>query len=1197
MNKTMFYATLACASALAPDFADANTLMPVAGGKPGRDEYVRAWGVRARDFGLRFASDGEVAVALAESSAPCNMLYPGETLAVKMQVRNASKAPLEFKGKWILLEYSLRTNGGDVFDLSIVEGRETVVEEGEFFIAAGAVAECALAPAMPESFGAAALLFERGDTGTRLFAGSFARIIEPALEGGAQFYQICMDSTEPAVVSRLHTAPNRIGVAFVPEDDPECEKFYAKIEAELEAIRATGYPVCVEFGAGPERGAYLPLGRTRPHLTADGVMMETKSDYAWLPEYDAQFARRVKRLVAKFGYPRGPVNALMLWNEPWNGLSISGWGADELRYREIYTAMCEAADEAMAEDPELRVLLGGCDSSSNTFDKLFPDGDERFLKWLDFLSLHYQGLSPSNARFMRDREHKNGRTMFWDTESWVANSQDRVPGVLAGMLAAGHDRLVGIQGHGVVATSYDALVAMPNGRNDRIRQFNAWPVAPALAAFQHFIGNRKFTRLAWDGLPWVFEFRGEGADDTAFVVCGDISPVFDGKGRGGIVPFRTARGAEPLNGSLVISDAAAFSLYDGNGNRVAGGAETLAVPLTDASYYLVADGSEGSGARLAAAIAAARIEGVPPVAPALKDAVKPIGRGAVFTAVLKNVLNREIKGAFSAEAQGLSLEYDKQVAIAPNASVEVPLRVVSDSANPDNSYFFRVVFDAGADGKVELNEVMHCNVITDFGAEIFNTETQRHGDTENAINSSSSSSSSVSLRPCVSVLNKFPQHIADGGSGVTMMEKAWLPMEFQGKDDEPAKPAAGASKIWLGACDEGFLFRAEIPDTTPDAGMMRFETRDEDADFYPAETREYNKEKTIKTVPSRDGKSWSPLVDKMAFEFTPSPPSADGTAVLSIHFKDDDNGLRRHYNITGTDAVTGKRVFREEFRPMQDSAWWSADIATDAISGISADAKIRVEIQTRNWLKPLVAAIKINGEIFEYADESAAAANTAAPAFAWVDEVSQITHVWPEGVRRFSYRRRPELPQGATPARDNVQIAFNVLPDEAKPWHPAPPGVFKGYAEYWDTDYEFALNPVAEEFGGGVEVWRLRAPELPNKHYYPRAPKHPLEGAAKNARLEITREDGIRKVAALIPWEYIPEVKAARDAGRPIKFTCRVNDNGAPSACVELACGRSISKRNGAFKPDWTEHWANEIVFGWLGAEGAAESAGGGEGE
>ena len=37
------------------------------------------------------------------------------------------------------------------------------------------------------------------------------------------------------------------------------------------------------------------------------------------------------------------------------------------------------------------VLLAGCDSSTNTFDKLFPDGKETFLKWFDVCTIHYQG--------------------------------------------------------------------------------------------------------------------------------------------------------------------------------------------------------------------------------------------------------------------------------------------------------------------------------------------------------------------------------------------------------------------------------------------------------------------------------------------------------------------------------------------------------------------------------------------------------------------------------------------------------------------------------------------------------------------------------------------------------------------------------------------------------------------------------------
>ena len=35
---------------------------------------------------------------------------------------------------------------------------------------------------------------------------------------------------------------------------------------------------------------------------------------------------------------------------------------------------------------------------------------------------------------------------------------------------------------------------------------------------------------------------------------------------------------------------------------------------------------------------------------------------------------------------------------------------------------------------------------------------------------------------------------------------------------------------------------------------------------------------------------------------------------------------------------------------------------------------------------------------------------------------------WPAGIRRYSYRKKPELPAGNSPNHDNVQIAFNVLP-------------------------------------------------------------------------------------------------------------------------------------------------------------------------
>ena len=92
------------------------------------------------------------------------------------------------------------------------------------------------------------------------------------------------------------------------------------------------------------------------------------------------------------------------------------------------------------------MLIGGACSSANTRDKLFCDGTDTFLPWLDFVSIHYQPLSadPVLEPKWMNRKGEYGRVRVWDTESWVANSDDRVAAVIASMRAMGQDRTAGI---------------------------------------------------------------------------------------------------------------------------------------------------------------------------------------------------------------------------------------------------------------------------------------------------------------------------------------------------------------------------------------------------------------------------------------------------------------------------------------------------------------------------------------------------------------------------------------------------------------------------------------------------------------------------------------------------------------------------------------------------------------------------------
>jgi hypothetical protein len=191
---------------------------------------------------------------------------------------------------------------------------------------------------------------------------------------------------------------------------------------------------------------------------------------------------------------------------------------------------------------------------------------------------------------------------------------------------------------------------------------------------------------------------------------------------------------------------------------------------------------------------------------------------------------------------------------------------------------------------------------------------------------------------------------------------------------------------------------------------------------------------------------------------------------------------------------------------------------------------------------------------------------------------------WPEGVRRYSYRQDPTLPAswGGKPY-DDVQIAFNAIPEDDLPHKGAysfPRGTMPHYSAYRDTDYEYALNPVAPKYGGGTEIWRLQVPGMPRKSFYPRQPKSPFDGPVKDGKLTIRRVGNTRIVECSIPWKEMPWVKRRLDTNQTVKFTFRVNDGKGPS--YELATGRSVSDTLGlTFHPDWEQHWSNEVEFGW----------------
>ncbi len=1239
MNRRPTALLLTAALALAAADAGAAETLRI-GWKIDRETFAEAWGVDPEQNHTAFGENGAMRVKLIASNVPANILWPGDRAKLTFQFENLTDKPLELGGAFVVQRYR-------AYDAELASGRRGLGRTGlemlgkprrmplKVALPAEGFRHVTVEPGIGATFGGYVVLVDVAGQG-RFFGAGLARVRKNVFPR-TLYRRFTMDAHSVDQMARLAAYPNRTGMNWRPVTDEGFEEWYAtnRRMQPLKAYREAGMTVTVEFGhCIAPTGERSPIGRVRPHLDANDVMRNTKSDYAWMPQYDKDFEEFVYRLCCDYGYPKGPINGVMLWNEPWEGMSISGWGADLLRYREIYKAMARAVERAR-KDAGVDVLIGGCDSSSNTFDKLFPDGDA-WLKWLDFMSIHYQGNNPrSTVRKFLDRKHYKGRVLVWDTESWAANTDDGVAAMVAGCASFGYDRIVGIYGGGTI-NKLRVEVRQPDGKIEKREVPHAWPINADIAASQSFVGERAFRELLFrDGLPWVMVFDGlpdnEGKvnpEDGTVVVVGDLPQAF----RGSVTsfPLRSVRSLAELDRETELrkqldalpADAPAekrrelrdaidayepfrravltmadgggtFRLYAGPGNRIRAEDGRFRIPLDMQGYYLRTDGSGGSFARLLAAVRSARIEGLEPLATVCRDMTRPVDARPRARLKLTNVLNREISGTLKVTLGKLDIDAPGTLRFKPHETKIVPVEVVGGEPSPDNTYPLSLAFDAGKDGRAVHTEDLHVNEISRRTVRVDGKLEDWKG--------------------------ALPQPIRPPGQvTATLEEVAWHPYAKL-----PDAVASGFATAWLAHDDKHFYFAARIADDTPHAGMVRFETRDDDAYYYPEKSIEYDRSRTVMMVetassadhdegllqhPTKAGKrakrQWSYEGPAVAFAIDLDLPE-DRPRQVSL-FVPPWRGGSHSVNIEIYDRRTDRRIGRKRCPGAQ--AYHGQYVRFNAVG------EIRVKLTGPSWLNAGVAGVFFDapatnnagkheklGRILDIDYETAGNWKGVYGKHGWQvvgagaklpegvklaipREVHRKEYIWPDGVRRYSYRKQPDLPNGHGPVGgDNVQIAFNAIPPgdpEAGQWYSEafPKGTRWQYTGYACTDYEYALNPVAERFGGGTEIWRMRCPNLPPKHFYPRQPTHKLEGPVSSGKLVVRREGNTRIVECAIPWSEVPHVKTLRDAGKRVKFSCRINDD-AGRGCVELARGRSVSKRGYAFLVDWQEHWANEVEF------------------
>ncbi|MDR0534547.1 MAG: hypothetical protein LBH01_11400 [Verrucomicrobiales bacterium] len=1146
-------------------------------------------------------------LTLIDSNPAGNILVPGEQPALTFLLKNNLDQPLTANGKFNVIAYGTRGIPGDIWlpelykiaDLPAISAAINVLAKGSQVLTVKAK--------LPETFGAYALVLDLGSQG-KTFATTCVRTFSTA-PGKIQYPKLSLDDSVGAeVLKKLGVQAIRMQCSYTPTTHPDYAKDMARLDEELKVFANNNITVLLMFMSGKTD---QPLGRTRPHLNDEGIMLNTKEDMAWMPKDDPDFQKFVAAICKKYGWPKGPITAVELWNEPWEGISISGWGADMPRFREIYTAMAQGVEEA--RQTGVSVLITGCDSVTNTLDKLFPDGKDTFLKWLDACTIHYQGIcAPVLYKQWINRQGPNGRVKIWDTESWVANTDDRVATVIATNRAAGYDRSMGVFS-GNISTPIKRQVTLPDGTKKPIETYQVWSTAAAIGAAQHFIGERNFRELLFtNGLPWVMIFDGEkNPEDGTVVIVGDLKEAF-----GESTHFHNVRGMvelkhkEALTAKLsalaadsperaglqkqlatpeVLSQATLtlknpgqeFVPYDFYGNKIDANGESIKIPLDHRGYFLRSNGKPGSFARLIEALKSSRIDGYEPLNIAAHDLLAPIVQKPELHLTLTNILNRPVSGTLTVSLGKLKLNAPAKLDFQPHETKELKIAVSGGEASPDNTYPLSFRFDAGTDGYSTLQENLHVNLIAKRTISI-------DGNLDDW-------------------KNVLPQAVyASGGQGPSLMEAAWLPFDKFSTSQQP-----GFATAYLAYDDKNFYFAAKIADNSPDPGTIRYEKRNDDDYYYPEVSYEYNREKTLLKTdetwsePSRkeaalllpDSKqhsftAWSSVADNFAVDLSLPAPQ-----LVSFYFVDWDSYQfgRRVTQVEVLDA-NGKKLAQTTM----------SEYGSGAYATFRLDGKVRVlfkNLSKRTWLSASVSGIFFDandgGNKIEFLhSDSKTGANWQAkygklgyhiignapkyPAGVTIsvpENVVKTEYRWPEGVRRYTYRKRPDLPFGSSPKFDNVQLAFNVIPANDKPdMIPFPPGTMDGFIPRGDTDYEYALNKVADANGGGTEIWRSQVPGMPGKNFYPRQPASPFDGPVKDGKLVVKYDGNTRIVEAAIPWSEIPLVQKCMLEDKPVKFTFRVNDNQGPA--MELASSRSVSKKNPyTLHPSWVEHWANEVEF------------------
>lgn len=286
------------------------------------ERIAQAWGLppdQRETWSKAFGVD----VHEIATSATDDILYPGNQPTFTFQITNSNDRQVDASGKVEVIRYQLKTLDKDFFSYEIVNLGIVSTTPVRIHVREHSFANITVTPTVSGLFGGYAIIMDLGPYGRHLADLCIRTMRHTAMP--EPFPVFTLDERDPALLDAIGVHAIRSGLDFKRPSDTDYAQWVTDLGVRLRELQKHHITVMEVIGSGD---GPLALGQWTHHLDVKGEMVGDYNGTTWMPSADPDLTAQVHDVLSRYGWPKGPITAVCLYNEPWEGGGISGWMSD-----------------------------------------------------------------------------------------------------------------------------------------------------------------------------------------------------------------------------------------------------------------------------------------------------------------------------------------------------------------------------------------------------------------------------------------------------------------------------------------------------------------------------------------------------------------------------------------------------------------------------------------------------------------------------------------------------------------------------------------------------------------------------------------------------------------------------------------------------------------------------------------------------